>query len=710
MTVDVKMERSVFAASDLKRFAGYFVRWQGQYGSIAVVGQLNQNGLDIISNPKRLFPRDGLVEIQRGGQHGDLHQGEWVEFDVIKNTRFRAPAFKALHLKRLPRFAVLPESTLSIYRDLLTRDGWSGDTRPGLWAFRLADDTVIVSELETGKDGRLRITRTSAREVKRYNYAHEGVVRVNNGVKSDDVFITSISGEMTLLDWSDDVDYVSRVVSSLADMSDPRVLEIISWLERHQEVITNRVSTPDDREPALDVLRSAALANRLRVDRELMEVYLAAALRDEAVRNVVADYVKEGHGAERDKLRAELREEISAQKTRCLAQLSAEISAERTESMARIEQELEKYEADGRSECDVRLQDAEHAVSVRIQALETSASERSAQIERQIAEQTQRLMDIKAEVAGVAAERRELWAEAECARTQLADAKVEIDRLLAVAAQLDPKMISAPQHAANKVGVGRIFPNYPKVDVAAKGQLIARQVMLSEKGKDVLRSLVVMLLSGELPILVGSDTTDLLRVAESVICPGRLVSVEADPTLISLDDLWARPGSGAPTLLAAAAEAAKDGGATLVVIRGVERSGARFWLPALSEVLRSGGLPRGLFVCCTVHESEHDEVRVLRGSVPWLEITNVFSPGAALAGPSLLTPPRIELEMLDPGEMPIDLSGASSLALELGENLSLDIAMRSARMLAEAFILLGDMELAERLVLKVAKQLAMSSN
>src|SRR5690606_33497570 len=103
--------------------------------------------------------------------------------------------------------------------------------------------------------------------------------------------------------------------------------------------------------------------------------------------------------------------------------------------------------------------------------------------------------------------------------------------------------------------------------------------------------------------------------------------------------LWARPGSGAPTLLAAASEAARDGGAVLVVIRGVERSGARFWFPALSEVLRCGELPRGLLICCTVHEPEHDEVRALPGSVPWLEIANVFSPGAALVGPSLLTPP-----------------------------------------------------------------------
>ncbi|TBV00003.1 hypothetical protein DNJ95_02230 [Stutzerimonas kirkiae] len=711
MTVDVKAERSAFAVADLKRFVGHFVRWQGPYGSIAVVGQLNQDGLEAIANSKRLFPRDGLVEIQGVNQHGDFHPGDWVEFDVVKNTRYRAPAYKALHLKRLPRFVVLPESTLSMYRDLLTREGWSGDARPGFWAFHLAGDTVIVVELEAGKDGRLRVSRTSAREVKRYHYAHERVIHVNSGVRSDEVFIASIDSEMASLDWSDDVDHIARVVNSLAGMNDPKVSEIIRWLELHQEVITDRVSAASDgREPVIDTLRSAALANRLRADYKLMEVYLTAVLHDEAVRDVVAAYVREGHGAERAKLRSELSVEIASEKARRLAQLLAELEVERTEGISRIEQELEKYEAAGLSECDVRLKDTERAVSSRIQALEASVSERSDQLERQIAEQVQTLMDIKAEVAGVEVEREELRAEAENAQTQLTDVKGEVDRLLAIAEQLGPTMISAPQPAVSNIGIGRTFPNLPKVGTAVKGQLITRQVMLSDKGRELLQSLAVMLLSGELPILVGGDATDLLRVAESIICPGRFVSIEADPTLISLDDLWARPGSGVPTLLAAAAEAAKDGGAILVVIRGVERSGARFWMPALSEVLRSGGLPRGLFVCCTIHEPEHDELRVLRGSVPWLEITNVFSPGAALAGLSLLVPPRIELEMLDPGEMPMDLSEASSLVLELGENLSLDIAMRSARMFAEAVTLLGDTELAQRIVLKVARQLVMNSN
>ncbi|ELP96356.1 hypothetical protein A979_22717 [Pseudomonas syringae BRIP34876] len=710
MTVDVRTERGVSAAAELRRFAGHFVRWQGQYGSIAVIGLLNTDGLEVIANPMRLFPRDGLVEIQSGG-NGDLHPGDWVEFDVIKNTRYRAPAYKALHLMRLPRFAVLPESTLPIYRDLLTREGWSGDSRPGVWALRLAGETVIVVELEAGKDGRLRIARASAREVKRYHYAQGCVVRTNNGARSDDVYVTSISSEMTALDWSGDVDHISRVVRSLAGMGDPRVPEIISWLELHEELITNRASaTSEDREPELDMLRSAALANRLRADRKLMEVYLAAVLHDEAVRDVVANYVKEGHGAERNKMRVELDEEITAEKMRRLTQLSVEIEAERTASKARIEQETQKHEASVRSECDQRLMHAELAAFNRIQALETSVTERRDQLEHQIAEQAQKLVNIKSDAAVVETEQNELRAEAEKARTELTDVKGEIDRLLAVAAQLSSTTISASQLAVSNVGVGRVFPNHPKVGAALKGELITRQVMLSDKGRELLQSLVITLLSGELPILVGGDSADLLRVAEAIICPGRFVSIEADPTLISLDDLWARPGSGVPTLLAAAAEAARDSGAVLVVIRGIERSGARFWLPALSEVLRSGGLPRGLLVCCTVHEPEHDEVSTISGSVPWFEAKGAFSLGAAFAGPSLLTPPRIKLEVLDPGPMPTDLSIANSLAIEFGENLSLDIAMRSARMFAEAITLLGDIESAQRLVVKVAKQLMMKSS
>ncbi|MEX5591290.1 hypothetical protein [Pseudomonas orientalis] len=493
-------------------------------------------------------------------------------------------------------------------------------------------------------------------------------------------------------------------------MGDPRVPEIISWLELHEELITNRASaTSEDNEPEQDMLRSAALANRLRADRKLMEVYLAAVLHDEAVRDVVANYVKEGHGAERNKMRVELDEEITAEKMRRLTQLSVEIEAERTASMARIEQETQKHEAFVRSECDKRLMHAELAAFNQIQALETSVTNRREQLEHQIAEQAQKLVNIKSDAAVVETEQNELRAEAEKARTELTGVKGEIDRLLAVAAQLCPTTISTSQPAVSNIGVGRVFPNHPKVGAALKGELITHQAMLSDKGRELLQSLVITLLSGELPILVGGDSADLLRVAEAIICPGRFVSIEADPTLISLDDLWARPGSGVPTLLAAAAEAARDSGAVLVVIRGIERSGARFWLPALSEVLRSGGLPRGLLVCCTVHEPEHDEVHTISGSVPWFEAKGSFSPGAALAGPSLLTPPRVKLEVLDPGPMPTDLSIANSLAIELGENLSLEIAMRSARMFAEAITLLGDIESAQHLVVKVAKQLMMKS-
>jgi len=436
-----------------------------------------------------------------------------------------------------------------------------------------------------------------------------------------------------------------------------------------------------------------------------MEAYLAAAVQDEAVRNAVADYAREGRGAEWERLREELAREVETEKVQRLEQLTAELVIERSARIARIEEDLARHEKDTSDAQVARLKEAEREVTVQIEALEASLSERRDQLHRGIMEQVTSLKNTKVEIAAAEAELGNLRKEADEAREQLADTKGEIDRLLAIAQRLGPSDRTVFPASSN-VGVLRVFPDHPKVDVAAKGHLISRQAILSEHGKEVMQTLVVMLLSGELPILFGDEATDFLRVAETVICPGRYVSIEADPTLISLDDLWSRPGSGAPTLLASAAGAAKDGGAVFVVIRGIERSGARFWIPALTEALRSGGLPRGLFVCCTVRDREHDEVSELPERLAWLQIVNTFQPEASSTGPALLTQPSVQLETLDPGPMPIDLSAASSTVIKLEDRTSLELAMRVARMFAEATTLLGDKGTAQRLVLNIAKSLA----
>lgn len=707
MKGDVEHERDVSTPAVSKWLVGHFVRRQGQFGTVSVVARRSGLGVEPIPEPKRLFPRDGCVETQGINQHAGIHPGDWLEFDVAKNQRFRAPEWKVVHLKRIPRFAVLLESSMPGYRVLLTREGWTGDHRPGLWAFRLTGDMVLVAELELGKDKRLRLGRASARDVKCFRYHDDGVVRLSASKISDDVYILSEEAPVASFDWSDEADHIGRVVRSLAGAGDPRVADIIAWLELHHEAGTGKVSAASgDKEQALEALRSGALAARLHADRELMETYLAAALQDDGVRNAVAAYAREGHGAEWDRLRAELSDEVAEERVERLHELAAEIEAERIVGFARLDQELERHGEAGRETHAARWAVAEREATGRIEALETTVAARRAELERDMDARMCTLTETTQAVAAAEAELAGMRGETEDASARLGEVKSEIDRLLGVADRLKPIGPSTSQAGRSSAAFPVAFPEHPLAEVGSKVALISRNVLLSDPGKEVLESLLVLFLSGELPILVGDQVSDLLRVAETVIAPGRMVSVEADPTLISIDDLWSRPGSGMPTLLATAADAAKGGGAVIAVVRGIERSGARFWMPALAEALRGGTLPRGLFVCCTVVDREHDEIAALPSGVPWLEVADAFRPEAYSAAPTLLSQSRLALESLVPGPIPMDLSAVTAMTLGLEQHRSVDLMMRTARMFAEAIVALGDEDKARRLVARVAQTLA----
>lgn len=706
MKDDVELEDDLSMSADSKWLVGHFVRRQGQFGTVSVVARRSGLGIELIPDPKRVFPRDGCVETQGINQNAGLHPGDWLEFDVAKNQRFRAPECKIVHLKRIPRFVMLPESGMLEYRVLLTREGWSGDPRPGLWAFRIGGDRVLVAELELGKDKRLRLSRASARDVKCYRYHDNSVVNISTGKITDNLYIIPEEAPATSFDWSDEADHIGRVVRALAGAEDPRVPEIIAWLELHYEAGTGEVSAVSgEHEEALEALRSGELAARLRADRELMEIYLAAALQNEGVREAVAAYAREGHGAEWDRLRAELADEIASEKAERLQELSVEIAAERVEGLALLDQELARQDEAERAKQAQRTVLAEREATALLEALETEVAARRNEFEREMADQASVIAATNDSVALAKTELTDLRSETDDSRARLKDMKSEVDRLLAIADRLGPTGPGASHSSRGNGGFPVKFPEHPLAEVGKKVALISRNIMLSEAGKETLESLLVLFLSGELPILVGDQVSDLLRVAETIIAPGRLVSIEADPTLISIDDLWSRPGSGMQTLLAAAADAAK-GGAVVAVVRGIERSGARFWTPALAEALRGGTLPRGLFVCCTVHDREHDEIAALPDGAVWLEVADAFRPEAYATAPTLLSQSRLALESLDPGSIPTDLSAVTAMTLGLEQHRSVALMMRSARMFAEAIVALGDEDKARQLVARVSQSLA----
>lgn len=696
----------VDAPTELNLFVGCFHRKTGQYGEVAVVGRRTETGVDVIADPKRLFARDGLVETHGPRHHAGLKPGDWVEFDVQKNSRPRAHESKVVHLRRLPRYAVLPEASIDRCHVLLTSEGWRGETRAGLWALRATGEKVLLVELEQSKDGALRLSREGARDVKWYRFNEDQVVRLKDGNASDDIFIAPEDEVVSSFDWSDEADHIARVIRSLADNNDPRVDDLITWLDLHFEEGTGRVSASAvDNEAAIDALRSGAIASRLRADRRLMKAYLDAALSDEAVRAAVAEYAREGHSTERDRLRVEFEQDIAQEKVRRLDEISAEIEVARTAAREALDAEATEWAVErDRERQDVQAE-AQRAHSDRIAAFDAELSAKRGEFDRAVreAEEAASLAISSREAAD--AELAEKLAELEAARERHREAVEEVDRVLALGDRLAATPLASAAAAPMVASLGRHFAVHPAASLEAKSLLIERQPMLTDNGKDAFRKFLVLLLSGELPFLTGPEAMPFLRIMESVLCPGRLVAIEADPTLISIEDLWARPGSGAPTLLASASEAAATGGVVLVVIKGVERSAARFWVPALREALGEGGLPRGLFVCCTVGDPKHDEALALPADLFSVSFGGAIADNAYLAAPMCLSGPRVALETLDPGPMPSDLSAAGALLAILGERPGLELSMRLARMLAEAGALLGDEQAAKSLVLELAKSL-----
>lgn len=706
MKADVSMLEDASAEpTEPKAYVGRFIRKQGQYGTVSVFGTVVGTAVEALDNAKRLFPRDGTVETQGLVQHAGLHPGDWVEFGTVRNTRPRSTEYKASRLRRIPRYAALTEGTESYYRTLLTHDGWKGDRRPGLWALRISGDRIVLADLELGTDGALRLPRSSRRAVSCLRYSDDAVVRLANGAVVDDVYLDLDAEPASSFDWSDEADHVARVIKSLSDANDPRVSDIIAWLDLHQEEGKVFAATVNH-QAALDALRSGELADRLRADRELMQSYIEAASKDEAVAAAIAAHAREGHTEESVRLRAELIEEIDRRRDELLKSEEAKLADIRKKTADALRDEAEVLRKNLLADID---QEAERRTKLQGQKLSDLDDElrgRREEVEREVEAVRARLAEVKRELATATAERDGVRAEAEAERERLRAASVEVDRLLTIADGLaSASEMSRGSTAPRAASISYAFDNRLAVGLDAVASTIDGMALLSDKGRDLMRKLLVLMLSGELPILYGADAVDFVQIFGTVIAPGRNGVLQADHTVMSIEDLWARPGSGAPTLLAAASEAAVEGTAALVVITGMEASGARFWVPSLTDALRSGALPRALLVCAIAGDIEHEEVTALPPGAMMLEVEGAFAPGASMGVLAIYGTPDAKRTALRPPEVSPNVPAALKVLGALSPDLGPGDAFRFARMAAEASELLEDQLAACTLVVQLANDI-----
>jgi hypothetical protein len=691
-------------------YLGRFHSRHGSYGTIDVAARLEGTVASPLENPERLFPRRGQVEI-----HGvivtKLSAGDWIRFDAAVNTRPRGPDFKAVRWSWLARVAATDPLSSEEARVLLSRTGWRGSEVAGRWAFRLSDGRAVVVSLRRERDGMLRMPRHSLASVAVHPLDDERLLRPS---ENDHPLYEIADDEASeLLDWSEQADHIAHVVRALGGFGDARLDEIIAWLELHADPTTGRVSaTGAEHGPALDAARSGELARRLRADRDLMAEYLAAARSDPLVAAAIEEAARDGLEEERRALRADLDGELQQSRAAAVETLEQEIAdlraklgtalddelAEiRQESAQRIEQEREAAHA----ALSADLADRERAA---VAKLEEALATRRRELEEEIARGSERVADLES--------------EEETARARLAAANSEIAELEGRADTLRgdlDRLSAASAHQARSPSAlppGRPAPPPmpAPTGLVVRDEVCAavrRQILLSESGRELMLELLSLMLAGEIPILTGPDVDDFLLVAGRLAAPARTAVLEADPMLVSYEDLWARPGSGAATVFASAAAAAdRDGAATLAVIRGIERSGARFWYPTLRQSV--GLLPRPLLICATVVNAESEEIAALPADSCSLTIDGALANGAYLAAPGVLGPESAGAG-LDPGSAPADYRQAAAELPDFSPDLSISQALRAARVFAESLAFTGDQAIAQKFARTFAASIGRSA-
>lgn len=663
-------------------YAGRLLKRRAMRTPVEVVAVRGRAGWDAVDNPKRLFPKMGQVEFL-GAVALEGTAGDWLAFQVVDDGRPGAGQTRIGAHHYLPRYADMRSAgTIDTARFRFAREGWDGASDPGHWAIRIADDRYLALQLERTKDGHLRCTERSLGKILCLSFDVARLL-VEPGASAEQLLYEPDGGApLAEYDWSPGADYVAHVVRALAGANDPRLPELITWLELHRDDVTGRVSAiGTDHERAFEALRSGELAARLAADREVMQSYLDAVRTDPLVAELVAAAVaretEQGRAAVRTALEAELADEFAAKRAAFLVDLEAERSAAETALAAR----LAAQEKEAAAELSARLAEQAHA-QASVLAAEKEAATRAAD-------------DARGELVALSEAQEEAKHALAALREQTADQEERARAASDRAAAIVKEHRAGDGHAARALRPLATIPERKspeRVDPAELGRRIAACVLLTDHGKETMTAFTAYMLAGEVPILEGADVDAFILVAESLIAAEGLIPFDTDSTIIAPDDIWSRPGSHLPTQVAQAAAIAGDDQTFLVQLRGIERSAARVWHPALSALARRGLVPRPLLLFATLQDPASEEAGALPNDSCRLVVEEAVISEAFLVAPSLLSrAPSATALRLDPGEAPADLSGATRAIAELGD-LALDLptVMRVARVIAEASVLTPD--------------------
>ena len=554
---------------------------------------------DLTHTSQNEFPPDGEIELR--GARAMLKQDDWAIAKPVLDGPPRRQRWVSQTARKLLPFDDLsglagPDATRRLLVELGLQDGFTGEK-----IFRVGPEEMIVVTMTRSEDGRCRATSSDMVRLPVYRFDPAKVLVIPTPGGSVSMMEKNHqSPEIETTNWSSDADYVSQIVrSALAAEGDDQkaTAAVAATLLAHADNLAALISGSGKPDPKIahEILRSRRLGELLESRPALVTEFMAALRRapdisariDQEITRLTAEAI--------DAKRAEIRADLTAS-------LEAEFASVRRERADKLKAELDDLEASSLQELQAKIDGERSAALSAIEVRKSALEKAVAELERS-RDKLHEIRRLKIEEIDA------LNADAVRLASDVADRKADIDRLLRMEQVLQgASEVSAKADDGPSFPLANAAPTARPLPIGEIPDWLKASQLLTEAGRRAVAKLAALMLSGGVPVVDGPESDDVLDILSLMLAGGAMTTFDCDPTVISYDDLWRRPGAGGPTALGLALSDVRESARVrLCAIRRAELSPSRFWIDTLRRAGKRRSFPKELLLCVTRAGDDEDE-------------------------------------------------------------------------------------------------------
>jgi hypothetical protein len=625
--------------SDSSNFiVGICTRTQGPSLFVEVRAQSIEGAItDISSSSHKLFGNNGEIEVKSA--RPAVKVGDWVMARPALEGPPKRQRYVAATGRRLLPFEDLsglyaPEAARRLLVETGRQDGFAGDK-----VFRIGASDIIEVRMTISPDGRSRIGQPEdLTALPVWPYQAERHIRVPTPASLVDLFVwDAAASQSSVINWCSDVEFVRQVIGSFADASaDDGVLkQAAALLSGHVEKLESMLSKAEELDPRVgqEIIRSRKLADLLKSRDGMLKDFMSVLRSDPEVKAQLADRTEQlAREAADVRIETLVRDRNAA--------LQGELDARGARRQAELDETLQDLEATELAAVTARLKSAEEAALAEI-------LEKKSELETEVGLLTERRTEIAAQSVAESdrlAEARKHLLEAE---KELAARKEEIDRIVRMESVLQDRRSGPAEPGKPRVpGFRAAVPPAKPIAFSELAAWVEDCKMLSAAGKALCLRALADVCAGSLPVVTGDQTDDFVGLLAAAVGGGSFVSFDCDPTIITFDDLWVRPGSGSSTPLGEALAACDEAGTVrFCVIRNVDRAAAHLWLDTLADKLRRREIPNGMLVCLTLASAPGEALEQVIKRLPAVDTTGSMEKAAVITALTRRGDERLERQI-----------------------------------------------------------------